>query len=187
MIQLRIALSSNGGLSTSISTVTPVSLASLFPASLDQISLEVAWKLHLDKIPSEVSPHSTFKTTCRDPYTTARARLSLTDYALLEDVLIFNREGKVLESSISSVYLKRDGKWVTPTARSATEGADTCQRGTTRRWALEAGLCEEGTVHLASMGEEEIVVVSNGVKGFGSGMVMLCKEAMVRDFNNRSN
>lgn len=43
--------------------------------------------------------------------------------------------------------------------------------GTTRRYALEQGLCEEGIVMKDSIKVGEKVVLSNGVRGFGWGIV----------------
>lgn len=46
-------------------------------------------------------------------------------------------------------------------------------RGTTRRWALERGLCGEGCVRVSSLSAGERVWVSNGVRGFVRGVVRL--------------
>lgn len=45
--------------------------------------------------------------------------------------------------------------------------------GVTRRWALERGLCEEGVVRRGEVREGEVVWLSNGVRGFGWGVVEL--------------
>ncbi|KAF2138562.1 uncharacterized protein K452DRAFT_311497 [Aplosporella prunicola CBS 121167] len=46
------------------------------------------------------------------------------------------------------------------------------QRGTTRRWALKAGLCMEEPISKYTVNTGEKVWVSNGVRGFGLGTVV---------------
>ncbi|KAK7535168.1 uncharacterized protein J3D65DRAFT_630320 [Phyllosticta citribraziliensis] len=46
------------------------------------------------------------------------------------------------------------------------------QRGTTRRWALRGGLCMEEPVEASSVEVGERLWVSNGVRGFGVGVVV---------------
>ena len=55
------------------------------------------------------------------------------------------------------------GTWVTP------GGASGGLQGTTRRWALEQGLCVEGIVHRDSIKNGEVICFSNAVKGFFHG------------------
>lgn len=72
-----------------------------------------------------------------------------------------------MEGTLTTPYFFRDGRWITP--------AEECggNRGTTRRWALDAGLCEEGVLRRESVREGEVVWLSNGVRGFGWGVVEL--------------
>ena len=46
-------------------------------------------------------------------------------------------------------------------------------QGTTRRWALEQGLATEGIVKVEDLVDQEIVWLSNGVRGFGWGQLDL--------------
>ena len=73
-----------------------------------------------------------------------------------------------MEGSVTTPYFNHSGRWITP--------AESCggNLGTTRRWALEKKLCEEGyvnvnSIQVGSLGER--VVLSNGVRGFGWGRV----------------
>ena len=73
-----------------------------------------------------------------------------------------------MEGSITTPFFNRCGRWITP--------AESCggNLGTTRRWALKQGLCEEGhidknSIQKASLGD--IVLLSNGVRGFGWGRI----------------
>lgn len=72
-----------------------------------------------------------------------------------------------MEGTLTTPYFFREGRWITP--------AEECggNRGTTRRWALDAGLCEEGVVGRESVREGEVVWLSNGARGFGWGVVEL--------------
>ena len=70
-----------------------------------------------------------------------------------------------MEGSITTPYFFRAGEWITPRAQCGGN------LGTTRRYALEAGLCKEGIVTRESVQRSEKVVLSNGVRGFGWGSV----------------
>lgn len=70
------------------------------------------------------------------------------------------------EGSLTSVYFARGGRWVTPPVDSGG------QAGTTRRWALDEGLCVEEVVRREGVAEGEVVWVSNGVRGFIRGTVV---------------
>ncbi|KAJ4991610.1 aminodeoxychorismate lyase [Stagonosporopsis vannaccii] len=63
------------------------------------------------------------------------------------------------------------GRWG-HSVRSAKVGAGG-QRGTSRRWALGKGFCMEEPVDVATVEEGEGVWVSNGVRGFGFGRVVV--------------
>ena len=63
------------------------------------------------------------------------------------------------------------GRWG-HSVRSAKVGAGG-QRGTSRRWALGKGFCMEETVDVSTIEAGEGVWVSNGVRGFGWGRVVV--------------
>jgi hypothetical protein len=92
------------------------------------------WDLLLDPMRTKPSPYTTYKTTNRDMYTAARERVGIKDMAEKREVLIVSENGgEIMEGSLTSVFLYRDGKWTTPPVSSGG------QVGTTRRWALENG------------------------------------------------
>ena len=70
-----------------------------------------------------------------------------------------------MEGCISTLYFKRDGYWYTP--------QESCggNHGTTRRWAVMRGLCMVGVIQIDSVQDGDIIVLSNGAKGFQSGFV----------------
>ena len=87
---------------------------------------------------------------------------------LQAEVLIvndFNEDWEIMEGCKFTPYFWRGNKWITPASRC---GGNV---GTTRRWALEKGLCEEGVVKGGSVKYNDIIVLSNGAKGFQSGIV----------------
>ncbi|KAF2458614.1 hypothetical protein BDY21DRAFT_301623 [Lineolata rhizophorae] len=119
--------------------------------------------------------------------------------AALTEVFLYSPVGEITEGSISTPYFFRGGRWVTPpvgtppaagpfttpTRQGIDGGPDVPfagrwghsvrgggQRGTTRRWALRKGLCQEEGVERASVKIGEGVWVSNGVRGFGYGIVV---------------
>lgn len=74
-----------------------------------------------------------------------------------------------MEGSITTPYFARAGKWVTP---PAAHGGNI---GTTRRWALETGLCSEMAVLRSDVKAGEVVWLSNGVRGWGWGQVEMAE------------
>ncbi|KAF1982705.1 hypothetical protein K402DRAFT_339783 [Aulographum hederae CBS 113979] len=126
------------------------------------------WHITLDTTSTISSLHTSLKTTERQHYDASRSRtLDPGASTPLHEVLIFTPSGLVIEGSMTSVYFFRRGRWVTPPVELGKGG----QRGTTRRWALDAGLCVEEEVTVRSVIEGERVWVSNGVRGFGFGFL----------------
>jgi len=77
---------------------------------------------------------TSYKTTSRDMYMAARQRVGIHDMAEKKEVLIISeKDGEIMEGSLTSVFFWRNGKWTTPPISSGG------QIGTTRRWALEKG------------------------------------------------
>ena len=70
-----------------------------------------------------------------------------------------------MEGCITTAYFKRGGGWFTPASNSGGN------LGTTRRWAIDTGKCKEGNVKKDSVQVGEKVILSNGVRGFGWGVV----------------
>lgn len=84
-----------------------------------------------------------------------------------EVLLVSVKDGAIMEGSLTSPFFWRDGGWVTP------ETGCGGQIGTTRRWALEKGLCKEGVVKLDELVDGEECWLGNGVRGFKWGKVKL--------------
>lgn len=126
------------------------------------------WVVLLDPALTKPSSETAYKTTSRDMYTDARQRAGIKTFTDKRDVLLIsNKDQEVMEGSLTSVYFWRAGRWTTPPISSGG------QIGTTRRWALEKGLCVEGIVTADSLLDGEECWISNGVRGFNWGTVKL--------------
>lgn len=146
----------------------------LLPISLDDLVDQQAvighsdhgiWTIYTDSQRTPASEYSTIKSNQRTDYDEARARLHIIGYTSPCDVLLINQDGYITETSISTIYIRQAGRWVTPTLNSG------CQAGTTRRWALERGYCTEQDIHVNDLGIC-VCIVSNGVKGFALGRII---------------
>ncbi|CZS97589.1 hypothetical protein WAI453_008723 [Rhynchosporium graminicola] len=114
------------------------------------------------------SPFTSYKTTSRDMYVSARERVGIKDYAEKKEVLLVSdKDGEIMEGSLTSCFFWRNGKWTTPPASSGG------QIGTTRRWAIKEGYAVEGIVKVDSLVDGEECWISNGVRGFQYGKVKL--------------
>ena len=130
--------------------------------------MDNVWDIIPDTARTTPSPYTTYKTTNRNMYNAARERVGIKDMAEKKEVLIISdKDGEIMEGSLTSVFFWRDGKWVTPSISSGG------QAGTSRRLALEKGFCVEGVVKLDSLVDGEECWISSGVRGFGFGRVRL--------------
>lgn len=154
---------------TITSSSTPsASVSTLFPLSLQARNLEIpiTWRIFISPCIVPPSPYTTHKTTLRELYITARSLLPpSTSNSSMNEILLVNQNGDIMEGSITTPYFWRGERWVTPSARSGGN------LGTTRRWALESGLCVEETVRRESVEVGETVWLSNGARGWGWGKI----------------
>jgi hypothetical protein len=126
------------------------------------------WTIVVDPEKTTPSHFTTYKTTYRDMYTRARARAGIESITEPKDVLIISDiRSEIMEGSLTSIILWRGERWITPPVSSGG------QAGTTRRWLLENGLCEEEAVSSGSLVDGEECWVSNGVRGLIWGKVKL--------------
>jgi 4-amino-4-deoxychorismate lyase len=161
-LRIRVLLSHDGSIAVESSPAAPVTEANLFPKRIpppkatpqmkvspltggaltlgdgDAVHgdppMTEAWEVVPDTVRTVPSPYTSHKTTNRDMYGAARKRVGIKDMAEKREVLIISeKDGEVMEGSLTSVFFWRNGKWTTPPASSGG------QVGTTRRWALEKG------------------------------------------------
>ncbi|MCH7789346.1 MAG: aminodeoxychorismate synthase component I [Acidobacteria bacterium] len=95
------------------------------------------------------------KTTRRDRYDQARGR-----FADADDVLLYNTDGEVTETTIGNLVIDLDGKLVTPARQSGLLA------GTFRTELLEAGKISEQVVHLDDLARSERIWMINSVRGW---------------------
>ncbi len=198
-LRVRIILNSDGNVMVDTNEAPPVPLTNLFPSRIPPPApkLEVSpltggvmmlgegdtlhagaalgsplqthpWTVLVDREKTKPSPFTTYKTTCRDVYVGARARAGIQSMTEHKEVLIISETGhEIMEGSLTSVYFWRGGRWVTPPVSSGG------QAGTTRRWLLENGLCDEEVVSSNSLVDGEECWISNGVRGLIWGKIKL--------------
>ncbi|KAL7285557.1 hypothetical protein ACG7TL_000661 [Trametes sanguinea] len=181
--RIRILLSYPGILSVTASPTSP--LASRDPAALSlwipspsspEPPLREAPLLvvHLDTVATPSSNFTRTKTTCRDHYTAARNRFDIPPppASSLDDVLLYNEDGEITETSIRNVAFARGlpPRWVTPSASTG------CLPGVMRRWLLEQGrVVEAGRGELVrdAVVDGECVLTFNGLEGCCIGRLKL--------------
>lgn len=74
------------------------------------------WNLRLDIAPTCSSPFTLLKTTQRDMYETSRNRALPENAAgpIYTEVMLYNEVNELTEGTLTSLYLFRGGRWVTP-------------------------------------------------------------------------
>lgn len=84
---------------------------------------------------------------------------------MLQEMLLVNNSRQIMEGTITTPYLLRNGEWLTP--------SEDCggHLGVTRRWALMKSLAKEHVILAEDVDIGETVILSNGVRGFGWGRV----------------
>jgi 4-amino-4-deoxychorismate lyase len=123
-------------------------------------------QITVDSEPTPVTLFTAHKTSHRLVYDAARTRASITPCSpLAAEVLLYNEFYEITEASVSTVYLYRGGRWITPAAECGGN------LSVTRRLALEGGFCVEGRVLIDDVRDGEIIWLSNAARGFFMGRV----------------
>jgi len=153
----------------------------LFPTTLDlgKCSGEAAsqhpiFKAVLDVLPTRTTTFTRDKTHYRTMYNYARQCAQIQSYQDAKEVILFNRDNQVMDGSITTPYFYRDGKWMTPHRDCGG------QQGTTRRWAIDQGICHAGIIDISTIKHDEIIWLSNGVKGFFTARFVACNDRLAR-------
>lgn len=170
--KIRITLSPSGVLHASATPVQPfivdpTTLASLNSAelALEQLRRD-AITLYPDSRPTSPSLFTITKTTNRTTYDDARQRIS--QPSATADVLMYNLQGLITETSIFNVAFYRLSRWITPAASTG------CLAGVFRRFLLDAGHIHEdldGILTKSSIQPDEWILLFNSVQGCRLGKV----------------
>ncbi|CAK9440315.1 uncharacterized protein LODBEIA_P44150 [Lodderomyces beijingensis] len=128
---------------------------------------DIVWDVYLNKNSTLMSPFTSFKTTKRDVYNTARAILPGLNPGI-EEVLLFNTQDQLMEGSISNVAIQRksDKRWITPLLSSG------CLCGVTRHFLLRRNLIEEELITMNQLEVGMDVLLFNGVMGVVKGKIV---------------
>ncbi|EPS30064.1 hypothetical protein PDE_05014 [Penicillium oxalicum 114-2] len=175
--RLRVLVDCHGKGSVEVNPVGALDCWSLLVPSLHKSDPDVIWNVYVDSQSTTPSGFTTHKTTARDDYSAARARAGIKSLAETSEVLLVNTDGQVMEGSITTVYFRRRGQasddktnkpmWITPPLVCGGNA------GTSRRYALKQGFCVEQLISRADLVDGEECWLSNGVRGFMKGVVIL--------------
>jgi len=129
---------------------------SALPDSSEPVRLRIA--------PSPVDSRDVFlfhKTTHRTVYDEARASVKDCD-----DVLLFNENGELTETSIANIFLNIDGRLLTPPVSSGLLA------GTLRQAMLDSGEAKEAVLNLDDLDRADGVFVANSLRGLRRATVL---------------
>lgn len=114
------------------------------------------WRLGLARARLDsTDPWLTVKSTRRAVYDQARADLP----AGLDEVVFLNERDEVCDGTITTIFLRRDGRMLTPPLRSGV------LPGVLRQSLLDAGQAFEAVLHLDDLLLAEAVLVGNSLRG----------------------
>lgn len=176
--KLRILVSKGGTLSIDstvmkTSSVGEIEVNPFMPTTLNLQRIDgPVCRVFVDTRSTHAGFFTTYKTSHRVLYDAARNRAGVMKASPTDqEVLLYNNEGEIMETSCCTVYFNREGQWVTPAAICGSN------LGVTRRLALDAGLCKQGLIELADLEDGELVWLSNAARGFFLGQICLDRDS----------
>lgn len=173
VIQIRITVSKKAQIQVAASPLStrfqsdPTSLSLFHPVFHSQNPPLSLLRIYVDKLPTRPSIFTRTKTTFRQVYDHVKIRnqsilSSPLDSSSNSDVLMYNQDGEITETTIFNVAFYRNSQWLTP---PTTTG---CLPGVMRRSLLESGRIHEDRLNLLkkdSIHRDEWVLLFNGVQG----------------------
>ncbi|NQU40794.1 MAG: aminodeoxychorismate synthase component I [Lentisphaerae bacterium] len=118
-------------------------------------ALSVPYRVGLAESPVDASDRFLFhKTTQRHVYESARAARPA-----LDDLLLWNRQGELTESTIANLVVELDGQLVTPPVGCGLLG------GVYRAFLLESGAVSEAVLHRDDLPRCTRICLANSVRG----------------------
>ena len=180
--RLRIVVDRTGTCNVEANATTPIEPLNFLPFQAQAPSQVDGWRVYVDSVSTVPSAFTTHKTTARDNYTAARVRAGILSPQELAEVLVVNPDGQLMEGSITTPYFRArpsqgqsvedvdkdtGPEWITPPLSCGGNA------GTTRQYALDQGLCTEQVITASELVDGEECWLSNGVRGFVRGRVIL--------------
>lgn len=179
--RMKIVVDCNGTVAIDINPTPVIDPINLLGPALHMKPSAPVWRVYVDTQSTVPSGFTTHKTTARDEYTAARMRAGIKSPAETAEVLTVNPSGEIMEGSITTPYFKRQAAlpehsesapaWITP---PLTSGGNA---GTSRRYALVQNFCAEQAITVAELVDGEECWLSNGVRGFMRGVIVLSQQA----------
>ncbi|OOF92786.1 hypothetical protein ASPCADRAFT_210052 [Aspergillus carbonarius ITEM 5010] len=174
--RLRIVMDRMGTCEVEVNPATSMDPLNLLLPS-DTSPQTTIWRVYIDSEHIAPSVFTTHKTTARDFYTAARLRSGIVSLLEQAEVLLVNPAGDIMEGSITTPYFRRRNTageeggpaWITPPVSSGGNA------GTTRHYALAEGFCTERTIAATDLVDGEECWLSNGVRGFIRGKIVLMR------------
>lgn len=161
MYKLTLLVSPAGEITVAQSPVTQPLYDFSFPDPFKSTDDGMQAKVYISPQPTYASPFTLHKTNHRSMYASARSAVNIEQEAPTSaEVLLHNEQGQITEASLSTVYFFRNGSWITPAASCGGN------LGATRALALSRGWCTEGVIELQAVLPDEVIILSNGVRGF---------------------
>jgi len=167
--KIRIVLSKQGEFSIEATPVPKLSkpedlfLATTLNPTSSLLLLGPSISVYLDTEPTFPSVFTTTKTTHRETYNLARARVGIpavgVEPGTPKDVMLYRSGGQVMETSIRTIAFWREGRWVTPPLQVG------CLPGVARRLLVEEGKIVEGEIFAVDLKIGEILLLFNAVEG----------------------
>lgn len=153
---------------------TTLPLEKLPPASAaSNAGLVSVVKIFLDTEETEPSVFTQTKTTFRRVYDRAKERneqLAANQSTNNWDVLLYNQDGEIMETSIFNVAFYRSSTWLTPSMNTG------CLPGVMRRWLIDNKRINEdaeGVLTTNDFQPGEWVLLFNGVQGCRLGNICM--------------
>jgi 4-amino-4-deoxychorismate lyase len=173
LIQIRITVSEKGEIQVAASPLPtrfqsdPTSLSLFHPFFHSQNPPISLVRIYVDRLPTKPSIFTRTKTTFRQFYDHIKIRnqsilSSPLDSSSDSDVLMYNQDGEITETTVFNVAFYRNSQWSTP---PTTTG---CLPGVMRRSLLESGRIHEDGLNVLkkdSVHRDEWVLLFNGVQG----------------------
>lgn len=165
--KLTLLVSLIGEITVTSSLVTQPLYDFSLPKASSRLTDNVQAKVYISSHATNASFYTLHKTNHRPMYAAARSAAGIEHEAPTStEVLLYNQEGQITEASLSTVYFLRNNSWITPASQCGGN------LGATRALALSRGWCIEGLVGLKEVVPDEIIILSNGVRGFWAARIV---------------